>query len=73
MTAAPAEHAQPYLDSLAYRIDSSDGSMVFTGDTQPCESVLNLAMDADVMMCMCWDDQVLMEDNGEAPFQCGTT
>lgn len=73
VTAAPAEHAQPYLDSLAYRIDSSDGSMVFTGDTQPCESVVNLAMDADVMMCMCWDDQVLMEDNGEAPFQCGTT
>lgn len=73
VTAAPAEHAQPYLDSLAYRIDSSDGSMVFTGDTQPCESVVNLAKDADVMMCMCWDDQVLMEANGEAPFQCGTT
>ena len=72
VTAAPAEHAQPYLDSLAYRIDSSDGSMVFTGDTQPCESVVNLAKDADVMMCMCWDDQVLMEANGEAPFQCGT-
>ncbi|MDP7578769.1 MAG: MBL fold metallo-hydrolase [SAR202 cluster bacterium] len=72
VTAAPAEHAQPYLDSLAYRIDSPDGSMVFTGDTQPCESVVNLAADADVMMCMCWDDQVLMDANGEAPFQCGT-
>ena len=72
VTAAPAEHAQPYLDSLAYRIDSPDGSMVFTGDTQPCESVVNLAADADVMMCMCWDDQVVMDANGEAPFQCGT-
>ena len=72
VTAAPAEHAQPYLDSLAYRIDSPDGSMVFTGDTRPCESVVNLAADADVMMCMCWDDQVLMDANGEAPFQCGT-
>ena len=73
VTAAPAEHVQPYLDSLAYRIDSPDGSMVFTGDTQPCESVANLAADADVMLCMCWDDQAVMEANGEAPFQCGTT
>ena len=35
VTAAPAEHVQPYLDSLAYRIDTPDGSVVFTGDTQP--------------------------------------
>ena len=73
VTAAPAEHVQPYLDSLAYRIDSPDGSMVFTGDTQPCQSVVDLARDADVMLCMCWDDQAAMEANGEAPFQCGTT
>ena len=73
MAAAPAEHVQPYLDSLAYRIDSPEGSIVFTGDTQPCQSVIDLARDADVMLCMCWDDQGEMERNGEAPFQCGTT
>ena len=73
VTAAPAEHVQPYLDSLAYRLDSPEGSVVFTGDTQPCQTVVDLARDADVMLCMCWDDQEVMEANGEAPFQCGTT
>ena len=73
MTAAPAEHVQPYLDSLAYRLDSAEGSIVFTGDTQPCRSVVDLARGADVMLCMCWDDQEVMEANGEAPRQCGTT
>ena len=73
MTAAHAEHVQPYLDSLAYRLDCPDGSIVFTGDTQPCDSVVGLAKDADVMLCMCWDDQEVMDENGEAAFQCGTT
>ena len=73
MTSAEAEHAQPYLDSLAYRLDSPGASIVFTGDTQPCESVVNLARGADAMVCMCWDDQELMDENGEASRQCGTT
>ncbi len=72
VTAAPAEHVQPYLDSLAYRIDTPEGSIVFTGDTQPCDSVTDLARDADVMLCMCWDDQEVMDEDGEAFGQCGT-
>ena len=74
VTAAPAEHVQPYLDSLAYRLDTKGGkSIVFTGDTQPCDSVINLARNADVMLCMCWDDQEVMAEDGEAYGQCGTT
>ena len=73
VTAAPAEHVQPYLDSLAYRLDSPDGSIVFTGDTQPCQSVVDLARGADLMLCMCWDDQEVMNQNGESVGQCGTT
>jgi ribonuclease Z len=72
VTAAPAEHVQPFLDSLAYRVDTPDGSVVFTGDTQPCDSVADLARDADVMLCMCWDDQEIMDADGESPGQCGT-
>ncbi len=53
VTAALAEHVQPFLDSLAYRVDTPDGSVVFTGDTQPCQSVIDLARDADMMLCMC--------------------
>jgi len=73
VSAAPAEHVQPYLDSLAYRLDSAEGSIVFTGDTQPCRSVVDLARGADMLLCMCWDDQERMQANGEAPGQCGTT
>ncbi|MBM3934759.1 MAG: MBL fold metallo-hydrolase [SAR202 cluster bacterium] len=72
VTAAPGEHVQPFLDSLAYRFDTSEGSVVFTGDTQPCESVICLAKNADAMVCMCWDDQDRMNENGEGGGQCGT-
>ena len=73
VTAAPAEHVQPWLDSLAYRVDSAEGSVIFTGDTQPCDSVTELARGADMMLCMCWDDQAVMDANGEYASQCGTT
>jgi ribonuclease Z len=73
LTAALAEHVQPWLDSLAYRLDTESGSVVFTGDTQPCDSVRDLARDADVMLCMCWDDQEAMAEVGEDTGQCGTT
>jgi ribonuclease Z len=73
VTAAIAEHAQPWLDSLAYRFDTPEGNMVFTGDTRPCKSVVDLASDADIMFCMCWDDQEVMRNNKEDTGQCGTT
>jgi ribonuclease Z len=73
VSAAPAEHVQPWLDSLAYRLDGADGSIVFTGDTQPCKSVVELARGADMMLCMCWDDQERMKAMGETTGQCGTT
>lgn len=60
VTAALAEHAQPYLDALAYRVDSDLGSVVITGDTQPCASVTNLARGADVLMMMCWESEEKM-------------
>ena len=73
VTAAIAEHAQPWLDCLAYRLDSPDGSVVFTGDTRPCESVVNLARNADVMLCMCWGDSDIMDAIGEGrDSMCGT-
>ena len=72
VTAAPAEHVQPWLDSLAYRVDSTEGSVIFTGDTHPCESVTNLARNADMMVCMCWDDHQSMLDSKELAGQCST-
>jgi ribonuclease Z len=72
VTAGPAEHVQPFLDSLAYRLDAAEGSVVFTGDTQPCRSVIDLARGADTLLCMCWDDEQRMAALGESAGTCGT-
>ena len=66
VTAAPADHVQPYLDSLAYRIDTPDGSVVLTGDTAPCDTVTDLARGADVLMMMCWESHDRMYGNEHA-------
>ena len=73
VTAATGDHVQPWLDSLAYRVDSPSSSIIFTGDTSPCASVIDLARGADVMLCMCWDNQEVMDEVGESGGQCGTT
>jgi ribonuclease BN (tRNA processing enzyme) len=40
--------------SIAYRLKSSDGRiMVYTGDTDYCESVVNLSRDADLLLAEC--------------------
>lgn len=70
--AGHAEHVQPYLDSLAYRLDSDTGSVVFTGDTEPCESVIELSRGADVLFAMCWDLQSRMARTNEERGVTGT-
>lgn len=72
VTAARANHDEPLLESLAYRVDTDEGSIVFAGDTGPCESVARLAYGADSLVANCWDHQETMERNGEAPGQTGT-
>ena len=72
VTAAVAEHVQPWLDSLAYRVDSLDGSIVFTGDTRACDSVTELSRGSDVMLCMCWDLQQRMDEANLTQAMCGT-
>jgi len=72
VSTAVAEHAQPWLDSIAYRVDTPNLSVVFTGDTQPCRSVLDLAEGADVLVSMCWDDEATMIASGEHRGQTGT-
>jgi ribonuclease BN (tRNA processing enzyme) len=70
---ASAHHVEPWLESLAYRIDSADGgSIVFAGDTGPCQSVVELAQGADTLVVNCWDHQEAIERSGEAAGQTGT-
>ena len=70
--AADTVHAQPFLESIAYRIDSDEGSIVFTGDTAPVDSVAELARGADMLVCMCWDTDAAMEAEGLSRGMTGT-
>ena len=72
MTPAQARHVQPWLQSPAYRFEYPGGSIALTGDTEPCETVTELAAGADVLVVNCWDHQATMDDNGEAAGQTGT-
>ena len=72
VVSALAEHVEPWLDSLAYRVDSDEGSFVFTGDTTPCESVAVLAKGADVLVfcCVGIDEKMRKESLN---YMCGTS
>jgi len=62
----------PYLESVAWRLETGDCTIVFTGDTEPCDTVRDLAAGADVMVAMCWDHQDQMVADGEDAGQMGT-
>ena len=53
VTTTRTKHAQPYLESLAYRVDTEAGSIVFTGDTRPTKNLTKLAQGADVLVAEC--------------------
>jgi ribonuclease BN (tRNA processing enzyme) len=40
-------------NSLAYRIESNSSTLVYTGDTEPCNDVMELAEDVDVLIHEC--------------------
>ncbi len=71
VTAAKTQHIDPWMQTLAYRVDFSDGSIVFTGDTGPCRSVKALAAGSDTLLMHCWDHQASMKKN-EARMITGT-
>ena len=66
-----AEHVQPFLDSLAYRIEISGKSIVFTGDTSPCDSVEKLAYGADYLVSLCIALQDQISGTPEAEYMMG--
>ncbi|MCP5368851.1 MAG: MBL fold metallo-hydrolase [Hyphomicrobiales bacterium] len=53
LTVAEASHVQPYLECYAYRIDSDEGSMCYSGDSGAvCPAVIDLARGVDVLIHM---------------------
>jgi len=49
VSATLVQHA-PAFPALAYRFDTDDGSVVFSGDTGPSENLVELARGADVLV-----------------------
>ena len=72
MRTTAACHMEPWLLSLAYRFETDEYAIVFAGDTEPCEAVVQLAGGADALVVNCWDHQQSMEENGEGPGQTST-
>jgi ribonuclease BN (tRNA processing enzyme) len=52
VTAGHAEHVQPYLECLAFRLDTADGSVCYTGDSGPSDAIVELARGCDVLIHM---------------------
>ncbi len=53
VTTAAVRHFQPYLTCYGYRLDTSEGSFVYSGDSGPSEGMLKLARNCDVLVHMC--------------------
>ena len=52
-TAACVHHVEPWLESLAFRFDTDQGSIVFAGDCGDCPALRKLAEGADTLVVAC--------------------
>jgi len=47
-----AQHVQPYLQCLAFRLDTAEGSLCYTGDSGSNDSIVELATGCDMLIHM---------------------
>ncbi len=66
VTAAIVNHP-PVMPSFAYRFDTPDASIVFSGDTTPCDSLLKLAQGADILIHEVFHKQSLVKMMARIP------
>jgi ribonuclease Z len=53
VTTVGVSHFGPQLVSYGFRLDTADGSFVYSGDSGPCASMERLAANCDVLVHMC--------------------
>jgi ribonuclease Z len=53
VTTTGVSHFGPQLVSYGFRLDTPEGSFVYSGDSGPCASMERLAQDCDVLVHMC--------------------
>ena len=52
ITAGNAQHAQPYLECLALRLDTREGSLCYSGDSGLSDRIVALAKGCDMLIAM---------------------
>lgn len=52
MKVGHAQHVQPQLECVAYRLDSAEGSVCYSGDSGLCDELAALASGADILIMM---------------------
>ena len=52
LTVGRAAHVQPYLECLAFRLDTAEGSVCYSGDSGACDAIVELARGCDVLIHM---------------------
>jgi ribonuclease BN (tRNA processing enzyme) len=66
VSAILVQHA-PVFPAFGFRFDTPDGSVVFSGDTGPCENVVRIAHGADVLVHEVIAIELLMERVSRQP------
>lgn len=66
VTATLVEHA-PMAPAYAFRFDTDEGSVVFSGDTAPCENLIKMASGADVLVHEVIDEQWVANKYADQP------
>lgn len=69
--AGTAKHIDPWMPTLAFRLETQGISLTITSDTGSCQSILDLANGSDYLLIHCWDLQERMRP-AEASMITGT-
>lgn len=54
LSTCEAPHAQPYLECMAFRIESQNKAFVYSGDSALCAPVAQLCQNADLLLHWCY-------------------
>ena len=52
VTVGHAAHVQPHLECVAFRLDTADASVCYSGDSGACDALVDLARGCDVLIHM---------------------
>ena len=47
-------HQPDQIEPYGFRLETDEGVLVYSGDTGPCDGILDLAQDADLLIHMCY-------------------